>query len=302
MRLLVVGAGATGGTYGALASRGGADVTLLARGAHAAAMSERGLTVERPGERFNVRLRVVTDLAALAGETFDLVLVTVKAPDLPPLLPRVADLGGTVATAQNGVDAEPLAAAYVPPARLVAVVLRLSASLPEPGRVAIAGKDSFVVGPVDPLSEPAAREAAAALAALGIEVSYRADVLVAKWAKLVWNNAWNVLCALTDRTIAAVANDLELRALAERMMGEVVAVARAEGVELSHDIIPETVARALTVGDIAPSTLQDVRAGRPLEFEALAGTIVRRGRAHRLATPVNDLLYPLLRGRSRGMP
>jgi 2-dehydropantoate 2-reductase len=299
MRILVVGAGATGGYYGALAARGGAEVTLLTRGKNAAAMQEQGVTVDRLGEVFSARPRIVTRLDEVAGETFDLLLVTVKAPDLPPLLPLLAALGGAVATAQNGVDAEPLAAAYVPAERRLAAVLHLGAEMTAPGHIKIGTRDQLLIGPVEPEGEPVAREVAKGLAAAGVPVVYRADILVAKWAKLVWNNAFNVLTALTERPISHIVRDPELRALAEAMMAEVVEVAHAEGVVLPETTVADTLARGDLVGDLASSTLQDLRAGRPLEHEILAGTIVRRANAHRVPTPVNDILYPLLRARSR---
>jgi len=299
MRLLVVGAGATGGHYGALACRGGADVVLVARGAHAGAIASHGLSVERPEEeRFTVRPRVVVGLDELRGERFDLVLLTVKAPDLPPLLPHVAELGGTVVTAQNGVDAEPLAAAYVPPERLVAAVLHIGASVVEPGLVRVVTRDTLVIGPPDPRAAAAARAAADGLAAAGVNIRYRDDILAAKWAKLVWNNAWNVLTALTDKPIGPLVRDAETRALAMQMMAEVAEVARAEGVPLRDDVVSQSVARAEAIGDVGTSTLHDARAGRPLEFEALVGSVVRRARAHRVPTPTNDLLYVLMRARS----
>jgi 2-dehydropantoate 2-reductase len=302
MRLLVVGAGATGGFYGALAARGGAEVTLVARGGHAAALAERGLTVRTPDDELHVRPAVVTDLDALAGQSFDVVLLTVKAPDLPPLLGRAAALGGVVVTAQNGVDAEPLATERVPTDRLAAAVLFINTALVEPGVIAQKGRHWIALGPVRSEAAAATQRAAELLQAAGVPARYQGDILALKWSKLVWNNAFNVLTALTDRTVGEVARDPALRALAVRMMAEVIAVAAAEGVPLPADTAAMWLAPGEAAGDVTTSTLHDLRGGRPLEHDAIAGTVVRRARAHGVATPVNDILHPLLAARSPARP
>src|SRR5512143_3543182 len=119
LRVCVIGAGATGAYFGALGARGGADVTFVQRGPHGAAMRERGVRVRGPGVAFEARPRVVASVDELGGETFDVVLVAVKTADLVAVLPaaaRLAGARGAVVTAQNGVEAEAIAAPHVPAA------------------------------------------------------------------------------------------------------------------------------------------------------------------------------------------
>jgi 2-dehydropantoate 2-reductase len=321
MRLLVVGAGAAGGWFGAVAARGGADTTFVARRAHGEVMRANGLRVieraaareERgPGGRDEVaqgpsdkiepegewtaRPRVVTSLAEVAGERFDLVLVTVKAPQLAEVLPAAAPLGGVVMTAQNGVEAEEAAAPFVPEDRLAGAVLVIGASLPEPGVVRVAGFRRLIAGAYRPAAVAATRAAVDALAAAGVPASFTDDLAAARWAKLVWNNAWNALTALTGMDCARAVRDPGVRALGVAMMREVEAVGRALGVKLPPGIVDLCLAQAEAVGPIQTSMLQDVLAGRPLEHDALVGVVVRKGQAAGVPTPVNAVVAPLLAG------
>jgi 2-dehydropantoate 2-reductase len=302
MKLLVVGAGATGAYYGALAHRGGADVTLFARGAHAQAMQTHGVQVKAPAGDFSVRPRVVTRLDE--GD-FDLVLVTVKTGDLVGVLPDAARClapGGALITAQNGVEVEELAAPHVPAASLVGGVLFIGASVSSPGHIEVRGRDVVSLGAASEHSVSAAERAVAALVAVGVNAKYVPDLAMTRWSKLVWNNAWNSLTALTRLPCATAARHPALRALAESTMREVVAVARAHGVPLPDSIIETQLAAGESVGDIRTSTLQDILAGRPLEWDPLVGVIVRLGARHGVPTPVNAVLAALLAGAGTGSP
>src|SRR5262249_28377619 len=105
MRIVIVGAGAVGGFFGALLSRSGCDVSIVARGAHLAAIRERGLRVAGAVGDFSVPLRAEDD-ARLLGPS-DVVIVAVKTYDNSTAFPLIRPLVGdrtTVLTLQNGVD------------------------------------------------------------------------------------------------------------------------------------------------------------------------------------------------------
>jgi 2-dehydropantoate 2-reductase len=306
LTVCVIGAGATGGAYGAMAARGGAAVTFVQRGAHGQKMAAEGLVVASGEGAWPeaVRPRVVADAAALvtAHERFDVVLVAVKSADLTAVLPAAAALAGTgpgagiVVLAQNGVDAEGHARGIVPAEQLVGAVAIISAWVPTPGRVEYRGHVRLLVGAPAPAAQAAAERLAKALADVGVPASFSPDLASTRWTKLVWNNAWNVITTLTGLTVGHAARTPALRALAARAMAETAAVARASGVNLPAGIVELCLAQADAVGETSTSMLQDRLAGRPLEVEALCGTIVARGLALGIPTPVNDAFYPLLLG------
>jgi 2-dehydropantoate 2-reductase len=298
VKLVVLGAGATGGFFGAMAARGGMDVTFVARGAHGAAMRERGLRIRSTlqGE-WTVSPRVVGYVGELDDETFDLVLVTVKSPDLEAILPAAARLAGDrgiVVTAQNGVECEEQAMRHLPAARVVGAALIISVGIAEPGVLDHRGMALALVGAPRPESETSSRRVAEWLGKAGVQVSHAPDLAAARWSKLVWNNAWNALTAITRLPVGIAAKNPSLRELATRAMREVEAVGRALGVKMPDNIIDTCLIQTDALGDVRPSMLQDVEAGRVLEHEALVGVIVRRGRELGVPTPVNDVLYPIL--------
>jgi 2-dehydropantoate 2-reductase len=300
MKMLVVGAGATGAYYGALAHRGGAEVTLLARGPHAEAMQARGVEVTTPDESFTVTPRIVTSWDGLGR--FDVVFVTVKTGDLAGILPaavRCLAPGGALITAQNGVEAEAVARPFVPAESLVGAVMFIGASVAAPGRIRRGvAPDSVSLGAPTAAAVPRARTVASELAALGWNARFVEDLAFVRWRKLLWNNAWNALTTLTRLPCATAARRPPLRALAESMMREVVAVARAHGVTLPEEAVVQQLAAGESVGEIQTSMLQDLLAGRPLEWDALVGVIVRLGAAHGVPTPVNATIAVLLEGQA----
>jgi 2-dehydropantoate 2-reductase len=129
-----------------------------------------------------------------------------------------------------------------------------------------------------------------------VNAGYVANLAKTRWQKLVWNNAWNSLTALTRLPCATAARMPAVRAIAEASMREVVAVARAHGVDVSDGIVEAQLSAGEMVGDIQTSTLQDVLAGRRLEWDPLVGVIVRLGKRHGVPTPANELLAGLLEG------
>jgi 2-dehydropantoate 2-reductase len=233
----------------------------------------------------------------LDDETFDLVLVTVKSPDLEAVLPAAARLAGErgiVITAQNGVECEEQAMRHVPAARVVGAALIISVGIAEPGVLDHHGMALVLAGAPRPESEPAARRATEWLGKAGVQVSHAPDLAAVRWSKLVWNNAWNALTAITRLPVGTAAKIPSLRELGIRAMREVEAVGRALGVKMPDNVIETCIIQTDAVGEVRPSMLQDVEAGRPLEHEALCGVIVRRGREVGVPTPVNDVLYPIL--------
>lgn len=297
--MLVIGAGATGGHFGALAACGGADVTFVQRGPHGAAMRERGVTVCGPGVQIHAHPHVVGRTEDLRGGCYDVVLVAVKSADLRAVLPAALEAccpEGAVVIGQNGVDADAVAAAMIPPAQLVGAVLFISAWVSEPGVVQVNGKGQMVLGAMSEEADPLARRLATQLDACGLPALHTAELALARWAKLVFNNAWNVLTCLTGLTVGAVARSAALRDLAARAMAEVVNVARASGVGLCYAMVDACLRQGETVGETRTSMLQDRLAGRPLEVEALCGAIVKRGKELGVATPVNEMFYALLMG------
>ena len=286
MKFAILGAGATGGFLGAHLARAGADVTLIARGPHLAAMRERGIAVEEPGgEVFIARPPCTDDLAAV--NRADVVFVTLKAHSLPAIAPALgASLGHqtAVVSCQNGipwwyseglesVDPEGVVAAAIPRSRVIGCVVYPATHLVAPGVIEHLEGDRFSLGEIDGSRSDRLEAIAAALTAAGLRAPIQKDLRPEIWLKLLGNATFNPLSALTGATLNRMATDSRSRELIRNLMSEVLAVATALGVRIPVSI-ERRIDGAARVGEHRTSMLQDLESGRPLELDALTGAVI----------------------------
>jgi len=302
MRILVHGAGAVGGYFGALLARGGHEVWLVARGANLAALNADGLTVRLDGETLRVRpTGAVADPAE--ARCADLVLVCVKSYDTPAAgraLRPVVGPDTIVLSLQNGVENEELLADALGVGPLMVALTRIGVELVAPATIAYSGRGTIVFGEPDGRETARASHAAAAFAAAGVPHELRRDVLVAAWEKLAWNAGFNAVTALTRTTVAEVLGQPGTRDLVVAAMEEVDAVATARGIPVRRRrtaAVVEDSVRGLP--DFLTSMLQDVLRGRRLEHDAINGAVVRAGARAGVPVPVNRALLALLGGLDR---
>ena len=302
-KVAVVGAGAVGSFYGAMLARAGHPVVLIGRPAHVEAIRRDGLKLEMGGRTETVALDASSELGAARGA--DLVLVSVKSSDtdavsrvLAPLLERAAVV---VVSLQNGVENADAIARHVD-ATVVPAVVYVATAMPAPGVVRHHGRGDLVVGA---RTRAAAGDAAlgerlealvAFFATAGVAVTISADVVAELWSKLMVNCAYNAISALAQAPYGEMAALAPIRELQRTVVGEVVAVAAASGVELPLAAAIEAMERiAPAMPAQLSSTAQDVARNKPSEIDHLNGFIVRRGREVGVATPVNQALHALVK-------
>jgi 2-dehydropantoate 2-reductase len=299
MRVLVHGAGAVGGYYGACLQAGGHDVTFVARGATLAALRRRGLTIERTEGPLALPSVTVIDDPRAAGP-IDLVLVCVKSYDSVAAAEVLRPVVGTdtiVVSLQNGVENEEVLARGLGVAPLLVAFTRIGVAMREPGVIRYSGRGEIYFG--EPDGRPSARGAAfaAALAQAGIPHECRADVLVPVWEKLAWNAGFNAVTTLTDTTVGEVLGRPATRALVVAAMEEVDAVATALGIPVRRGRLAAVLDDSRRgLRDFATSMLQDRRRGRRLEWDAIGGAVLRAADRTGVPVPVNRTLCGLLAG------
>ena len=299
MRFAIVGAGATGGFLGAHLARAGADVTLIARGPHLAAMRERGIRVEDSnGESFVANPKCTDDLGAVAGA--DTVFLTLKAHSLPALAPAlgaVLDPASSVVSCQNGipwwfaeglesVDPGGVIGRSLPREQVIGCVVYPATNLRSPGVVEHVEGDRFSLGEIDGERRPRVESIAAALTAAGLRAPVQKDLRGEIWLKLLGNATFNPMSALTGATLAGMATDPGTREAIRTLMAEVEGVAAALGIRIPISI-ERRIEGAAKVGEHRTSMLQDLEAGRPLELDSLTGAIIEL--AGRVGVPVPGL-------------
>jgi 2-dehydropantoate 2-reductase len=298
MKIAVMGSGGVGGYYGGLLARAGQDVTLIARGAHLAALREKGLQVKSVHDDFTVAPIQATDAPAEVGPV-DLVLVCVKTPDTEQAAEAIKPMVGpdtVVMSLQNGVDAAERIGATVGMDRMVGGTTWISSVIEAPGVIRQFSQfRRIVLGELDGGITKRVQAIADVLANAGATVEVTDDVLKVLWTKFVFIASISGIGSLTRLEIGESRSVPETRGLLAGLMREVEAVARASGIALDGDVVEE----ALVLVDrlapsIKPSMQRDVEAGRRSELESMIGVISHKGRELGLPTPTADMVYAAL--------
>jgi 2-dehydropantoate 2-reductase len=277
----------------------GVDVTFVARGPHAQALRERGLLIRGPAGDERIQFANVVEAKALAGQ-FDVVLLAVKWPALEEAcdeLQRVLTPEGVVLPFLNGLSSEQVVASYVGAQRTMAAVAYMSAGLLAPGEIYVHGNTRVGIAAYRPGQDEWLAKLGKLFAAAQLPVRTHPDQRSMLWEKMIWNAPFNAICALTRKN-AGDALTL-VPELVREAMREVIAVARAEGVQIP-DVMVDVMLQVSRseYPKTEPSMLQDVRAGRSTEVDILQGAVAERGKELGVDTPVMRTLAALVRGLS----
>ncbi|NKQ54741.1 2-dehydropantoate 2-reductase [Amycolatopsis sp. K13G38] len=279
----VIGAGGVGTVLAAAMSDAGHEVTICARS------TTPPLNLLSHGETRRLDLPVVRD-PDRAGRV-DWVLLCTKAHDTAGAVSWLSRLCGpetVVVVCQNGIGRAHQVKAVLRRGTVLPALVYIAAERAEAGLV-VHRRGRRVVVP----AEPAGR-AFADLAAPVLDVDVEPDFGTAAWRKLLTNLAANPITALTGRRMD-VFGDAEVHRLATAVLGEAVAVGRAEGARLGDPDVSETLDfYAAFSPDDGTSMLYDRLAGRGLEHEEFSGVVTALGRRHGIPTPANQALYALL--------
>ena len=307
MRIAVLGSGAVGGYYGAKLARAGHEVILVARGAHLAAIRERGLEIRSPAlGDFTVHCRAEEDTAAVGP--VDLIIVAVKAYDnataLPLLTPMLGS-GTSVLTVQNGIGSIHEVAAVAGEARVIGGTTYIASALGAPGVIEQTGTHRRVVfGEVFgalPRSSQRVAELHEALTGADIQSEVVGDGRVPIWEKFIFLVPLAGFTGASRLPIGPVWADPFTRAQFLEACREIESLARAEGVPVATDVI-EKIEKYIggIPGTMRSSLLIDLAQGKRIEVEALHGAVVGRAAAAGVPVPIISTLYAVLKLHAAG--
>lgn len=319
MRICVYGAGAIGGHLAVRLARGGADVSVIARGPHLSAIQRDGLTIHTTEGQLNARVQASDDPKALGPQ--DAVLVTVKAPALPAVASGIAPLlkpDTPVAFVMNGIPwfyfhgiggllegrrlpkIDPGDALWrvVGPERAIAGVVYAASTVIAPGVIDLENANPRVV-----LGEPDSRETqrvqsiAAHINGGGMQAIVSTKIRDEIWNKLLGNLGNGPLTVLTQVSMQKLFEEPLCVDAARKVMAEAQAVANALGAHPSgnHE---KRIEHSKGI-DHKPSILQDLELGRPMEIDALFDAPLELARMVGVETPVLDLLVAMVKVRAR---
>ena len=318
MKIAVFGAGAIGGYLAVKLRQAGADVGVVARGSHLAAMRAHGLTLKSDGGTVQVKLPC-TDKAEELGPQ-DYVIITLKANGLPAAAPQIQKLmrpDTTLVTAINGIpywyfhgqagpwrdhilkslDPDGGLWKQLPPRQAVGCVVYPAAEVVEPGVITHHYGNRFSLGEPDGSKSARVEALSLVLTKAGLKAPVRSNIRDEIWMKLWGNLAFNPLSALTGSTLDRLAGRPELRAVAKAMMQEAQAVGEALGAQFALSI-DKRIDGAGEVGEHKTSMLQDLERGRPMEIDALLGAVVELGELTNKPTPLCRTVLALVKERA----
>ncbi|MEO8739930.1 MAG: 2-dehydropantoate 2-reductase [Casimicrobiaceae bacterium] len=320
MKVCVFGAGAIGGYLGVALAAAGAEVSLVARGAHLSAMRDHGVRLQIEGTEKVAHLRCTDDPTILGKQ--DYVIIALKAHDISPAVESMLPLLGPethVVTASNGlpywyfhgreladttieaIDPGRLQWRLLRPERAIGCVVFPAAEVTAPGVIRHEHGRKFPIGEPDGTHSPRLEQLQELMVQGGLEAPIRDDIRDEIWLKLCGNVCFNPVSALTHATLDLVATDPGTRSICRAMMEETKNVGERIGAHLRVDI-DRRLDGAAAIGAHRMSMLQDLERGRSLEIEPLVGVVQELGRLTATPTPTIDLVLALIRQRALAAP
>ncbi|WP_309113722.1 2-dehydropantoate 2-reductase [Saccharothrix sp.] len=312
MRVAVLGAGAIGAYVGAALHRGGAEVHLIARGAHLQAMQHKGVRVRSARGDFSAKPHATADPTEVGP--VDFVFLGLKAHQYAscgPLLEPLLGPDTAIVAAQNGipwwyfhglaghplegtrieaVDPRGSVTAVLETQRAIGCVVYCSTEIEAPGVIRHVEGTRFSLGEPNRTVSERVKLLSEAMIAGGLKAPVERDLREDIWVKLMGNVAFNPLSALTRATMAEICAHRDTRELVALMMAETIAVARAVGCEPKVSI-EKRIDGARRVGDHKTSMLQDLEAGKALEIDAIIGAVVEIAGLTGVAAPTLRSVY-----------
>lgn len=319
MKICVFGAGAIGGYMGVKLAQAGADVSLVARGPHLAAMQQNGLRLIEEGQEHKVSVSA-SDTPADLGEQ-DYIIITLKAHSVPPVVEKMRPLIGkntTIVSGVNGVpwwyfhkiggplegrrlhSVDPDDAQWngFGPDNVLGCVVYPAAEVIEPGVIKHIEGNRFSLGEPDGSKSERAISLSQTLSAAGLKAPVRPKLRDEIWVKLWGNLSFNPISALTHATLDVLCTDEGTRPIARAMMLEAQEIAEKLGVKFPIDV-ERRIDGGAAVGAHRTSMLQDLDQGRPMEIDALVASVQELGKITQTPTPIIDTVLGLVRLRAR---
>lgn len=314
MKICIYGAGAIGGYLGVQLALAGADVSLVARGAHLAAMKANGLKLLIDGEERVAHPRCTDNPAELGVQ--DVVIICLKAHSITGVIGAMQPLLGPktrIVTAVNGIpywyfykhgnacegatleSIDPGGRQWneLGPERAIGCVVYPATEIEAPGVI------RHIYGDRLPLGEPSGEVTGdvTALSALFEKAGLKAPVLEnirdEIWLKLWGNVSFNPISALTHATLDVLCSDPGTRAVTRSMMVEAQQIAETFGVKFRVDV-DRRIEGGRKVGAHKTSMLQDLERGRPMEIDPLVTVVQEMGKLTKMPTPSIDTVLALV--------
>jgi 2-dehydropantoate 2-reductase len=298
MRFVIMGTGGIGGFFGARLAAAGEDVWFIARGKHLDVLKHHGLRINSTAGTFNIPSGKMTDDIASIGPA-DVILFCVKSYDTEAAAKQLSPIlkdDSLIIPLQNGVDSGQTIRRSITRGDVYGGVAYISSRITAPGEITeVGGFQRIVFGPQEPKLNVHASAVHEALLRAGIKSQVQDDITKELWRKLIFIASMGSLTALSRLTHGEILGNPQT----VRLMFDAMREAESVAWKLGVDIEPVDETRVLEglkrfSDDTRSSMYFDLIAGKPLEIEALNGTIVRLGERLGVPTPVHRVIFSVL--------
>jgi len=320
LKICIFGADEIGGFVGAKLAEAGAEVSMVARGPHLSEMKNNGLTLLEEGlNPRRIKIKVAQDPSELGAQDF--VFVTLKAHSVPYVAESMAPLfreDTTIVSGVNGVpwwyfykvggefegtrlssvDPDNKQWNFFGPERVLGCVVYPAAEVTEPGVIRHIEGDKFSLGEPSGEKSQRALQFSEALRSAGLKAPVRKKIRDEIWVKLWGNLSFNPISALTHATLDILCEDRDTRQVLRAMMLEAKAIGEKLGVNFPIDV-EQRINGGAAVGSHKTSMLQDLELARPLEIDAILGSVQELGQITKTTTPTIDTVLAIIKLRAR---
>ncbi|GAB4271990.1 MAG: 2-dehydropantoate 2-reductase [Methylomicrobium sp.] len=297
IKVLIVGAGAIGGFYGALLAKAGAEVSVVCRSGFNV-IKETGFAIESCdlGQWSFVPKHIVST-ASEYPDSADYVILCTKATehiDARELIRPAVKRDTTIVFIQNGVETERDFTEAFPDHDIISGLAFICCNRLAPNRIAHLAYGRLILGMLPNGIDAKTAQLCALLTAAGIECQASEDIVNARWQKCVWNAPFNPLSVLSG---GLATRDIltTQEALVRAIMQEIVDIAAACGHRLPETIVERNIANTYAMPPYKTSMLLDYEQGRPMETEAILGNAVRAARRENIPCPHLETVYALMK-------
>jgi 2-dehydropantoate 2-reductase len=307
MKIAMMGSGGVGGFFGGRLAHAGYDVSFVARGAHLAALRERGLLIESQahGDIRVPKVRATDDPAEIGP--VDVVIMSVKLWDTEAAIRQMRPMlkaGTAVLSLQNGVIKDDILRRELGEAPVMGGVCYVATTIARPGVILQTGTmQRVVIGEYDGRASERSRTLHEALGKSGANAELSTDVRRAIWEKYAFLVGISATTTAMRTTIGPIRKNLRSRAFLLEIFRETVAVGRAHGIALPADYADACLARADGLPEeMTASMAHDLQRGNRLEVEWLSGGVAQLGAAAGIPTPCNRAVWDILALYAQGKP
>jgi len=296
MRIVVFGTGAVGGYFGGRLAQTGMDVTFIARGRHLEAIRKHGLRVDSISGDFTIHQAIAADDPTKVGEA-DVILCCVKSWQVGKAAKAMHPMIGPntiVVPLQNGVEAPTILSDVLGANKVLGGLCRIISMTHEPGHIRHVGAEPYITfGEIDnQQTERVKRLYSAFSEASGLTVEIATDINAAIWKKFILIAPWSGVGAVTRAPVGVFRRLPETRQILLQSMKEVFNIAIAIDVDLSKEVVEETMKFIDALPEEGTASMQrDIMEGRPSELNEQNGAVVRLGDVTGVQTPVNTFIY-----------